>query len=135
MSQLFNIASLSLKDSGVIHLRHPVTDEQLYVDEAKTKPIEIVVYSSASKQYRDYITAMQNRHLKRDKKKITAEVMQEENIELITTCSIKANNFKYNSLELTTPDAFRTMYRDASLSWVKDQVEAFLGDTASFLEQ
>ena len=39
---MFNIASLSTKEQTVVHLRHPVTDELLYADEAKRNQFKLL---------------------------------------------------------------------------------------------
>jgi hypothetical protein len=131
---MFNLDTLSLKDTTSLHIKHPVTDELLYADEAKTKPVEIELYGTGSKQYRNALTAMQNRALKRGKKQATAEVMRDEGIELLVACSAKANNFAYNGKPLNDDSAFRALYGDASFSWLKEQVDAGLGDVSNFLQ-
>lgn len=128
----FNLNSLSLKDTTELHLKNPDTEELLYADDAKKKPVVIVLFGTASKQYRDAITSMQNRSLKRGKKVVSAEVMKEEGIALLVACSDSAKNLDYNGAPLVG-EAFRDMYNDPTVSWVKDQVDAALGDVSSFL--
>lgn len=130
---MFNLDTLSLKDTIALQLRHPVTDELLFADDAKTKPVEIELHGTSSKEYRNAITAMQNRALKRGKKQATAEVMKEESIELLVACSVKINNLSYAGKPVADDTAFRALYGDAKFSWLKDQVDAGLGDTANFL--
>ena len=130
---MFNIKTLAVKDSATLHLQNPSTGELLYADEAKKQPVEIELYSRSSKAYRTAVNAMQNRALKRGNKKATAEVLQEEGIELLVACSIKANNFTSDGDAIDNPAAFRELYSDASLEWIKDQVDSFLGDISSFI--
>jgi len=132
---MFDLNSLSLKDTVELQLRHPVTDELLFADEEKTKPVAIVLYGTSSKQYRNAITAMQNRALKRGKKQPTAEAMREEGVELLVACSEKAINLSYKGAAVDNDAAFRELYSDPSFSWLKDQVDAGLGDTSNFLNQ
>jgi hypothetical protein len=73
-----NLDSLGLKDATLLQLRHPVTEELLWADKEQTKPVGIDLYGPASKQYRNAITAMQNRALRRGKQKPTAEQLREE---------------------------------------------------------
>lgn len=131
---MFNLDQLSLKDTVSLQLRHPVSDELLFADEAKTKPVEIELHGTSSKNYRNAITAMQNRALKRGKKQASAEVMREEGIELLVACSAKANNFSYGGKPVLDEDTFRTLYGDAKFSWLKEQVDAALGDNSNFLQ-
>jgi hypothetical protein len=131
---MFDLDKLSMKETVDLHLRHPVSEELLYADEAKTKPVVIVLQGTSSKQYRNAITAMQNRALKRGKKQASAEVMREEGIELLVACSEKAVNFSYQGKSVEDDAAFRSLYGDAKFSWLKDQVDTGLGDVSNFLE-
>lgn len=131
---MFNLDSLALKDTVSLQLKHPVTDELLFADAEQTEPVSIVLYGTSSKQYRNAITAMQNRALKRGKKAPTAEEVREESVRLLVACSEKAVNLSYKGAPLETPEAFRELYNDASFSWLKDQVDAALGEVSNFLE-
>lgn len=130
---MFNLDTLSLRDTVSLQLRHPVSEELLFADEAKTKPVEIELHGTSSKEYRNAITAMQNRALKRGKKQASAEVMKDEGIELLVACSAKANNFSYGGNPVSDDAAFRSLYADAKFSWLKEQVDAGLGDVSNFL--
>ena len=131
---MFNLDTLSLKDTVSLQLRHPVSEELLFADEAKTQPVEIELHGTSSKEYRNAITAMQNRALKRGKKQASAEVMKEEGIELLVACSAKANNFSFGGKPVSDDAAFRSLYGDAKFSWLKEQVDAGLGDVSNFLK-
>ena len=131
---MFNLDTLSLKDTTLLLIKHPVSEEVLYADgDKKQKPVSIEIFGTSSKQYRSAIAAMQNRALKRGKEQATAEQMREEGIELLTACSDKANNFTYGGKPVLDDAAFRTLYADAKFSWLKEQVDAALGDTSNFL--
>lgn len=131
---MFNIDTLSLKDTTLLLLKHPVTEEILYADgDEKKKPAGIELFGTGSKQYRNAISSMQNRALKRGKKQATAEQMREEAVELLTACSSSAQNFTYQGKPLLDADAFRAIYSDPSFSWLKEQVDAGLGDVSNFL--
>lgn len=132
---MFNLDSLALKDTVELQLRHPVSDELLFADEEKTKPVAIVLFGTSSKQYRNAITAMQNRQLRRGKKAVSAELMREESVNLLVACSDKAVNFTYKGNTVADEDAFRALYSDPAYSWLKDQVDSALGDVSNFLEQ
>ena len=129
----FDISTLASKDSTELHLRHPVTEELLYADEAKEKPVKIILWGTGSKAYRQAINAMQNRQLKRGKKQATAEVMREESVELLVACSQKAVNMLFEGQELNTPEAFRKMYSNDAYSWAKEQIDAALSDSGNFI--
>lgn len=131
---MFNLKSLALKDTAEVQLVHPVTEEPLFADEAQTKPVSIVIYGTSSKQYRNALSAMQNRQLKRGKKPATAEQMRDEGVALLVACSEKAVNFQYNEQPLDNDGAFEALYKDPAYSWIKDQVDASLGSVSNFLE-
>lgn len=128
----FDITKLAAKDTAEIHLKHPATDESLYADEAKEKPVKIIVWGTSSKAYRQAINAMQNRQLKRGKKQATAEVMREESIELLVACSQKAVNMAFEGQAIDTPEMFRKMYSNDAYSWVKEQIDQSLSDASLF---
>jgi hypothetical protein len=130
---MFRIDSLALTtDSVLVELRHPVTEE-LLKDEGKA--VGIWVYGTASEQYRNAVSAMQNRALKRQKGKATAEEMKEETIRLLVAVSEKGENLEYDGKPLKDAETFRSLYADPRFSWVKDQVDAAVGETANFLDQ
>jgi len=131
----FDLSSLALKDTTNLQLRHPVSDELLWADKDEEKPVAISLYGTSSKQYRNAINAMQNRALKRGKKQPKAEEIREEGIELLVACSDKAVNLTHNGKAVETPESFRALYSDPAYSWLKEQVDAGLGDTSNFLGQ
>lgn len=129
---MFSLDSLALKDTTELQLRHPVTEDLLFDGE---KPVGIELYGTASKQYRNAITAMQNRQLRRGKQKASAELLKEESISLLVACSARGINLEYDGKPLDNEDAFRSLYSDPRFSWVKEQVDEALGDVSRFLGQ
>jgi len=132
---MFNLDSLALKTEAVLHvLKHPVTEEDL-VDE-KGEKVGIYIFGTASKEYRNAINAMQNRHMKRNGKKPSAEVVREEAIELTVAVSEKAtDNLTYKGKPLNTPAAFRELYNDPQFGWIKSQMDEAVGNVEAFLDQ
>lgn len=133
----FNVKSLATAETGFVHLKHPVTDELLFDDAEMTQPVGIKVYSPGSKQYRVAITAMQNRALKRNadkRNKPTAEDMRAEGIDLLASISIEGVNIDYDGMPLDNKEAFRELYNDASLSWIKDAVDSYVGGLENFIK-
>ena len=131
---MFNLDSLALNDTTELQLVHPVTEELLFADKEQTKPVAIVLFGTSSKQYRNAITAMQNRQLRRGKKAASAELLREESVNLLVACSDKALNLTYKEAPLDNENAFRALYSDPKFAWVKDQVDAALGDVSRFLD-
>lgn len=130
----FSLDTLAVKDSFSLHLKHPVSEEALFADDAKTLPVEISLFGTSSKQFRTASLANQNAYIKRGKKPLTAEGMQQSRIDLLVACSDKGSNIEYHGRELNDAEVFRALYSDPSFEWLKDQVDAALGDVANFLE-
>jgi hypothetical protein len=130
----FDLNSLAQKDSFTLQLKHPVSDELLFADDEKTLPVEIVLFGTSSKQFRNASIANQNAYIKRGKKPLTAEGMQASRIDLLVACSDKGNNIEYHGRALEG-EVFRSLYSDPSFEWLKDQVDAAIGDVANFLDQ
>jgi hypothetical protein len=130
----FELNSLAVKESVEVQLRHPVSDELLWADEAKSQPVQAILWSTSSKPYRNAITEMQNRQLKRGKKQASAEVMREESIKLLTACTQRFDNIQLDGVALDNEDAIRAMYINEKYSWVKSQVDEALGDIGNFIK-
>jgi hypothetical protein len=129
----FNLNSLALRDTTELKLRHPVTQEVLADDQGN----EVIVhlYGPSSKQYRQTVRAMQERALKRNGKKATPAQLEEESINLLVAISDRIDNLEYKGKPVDNEAAFRELYSDPSMLWLKDQVEATLGDVSAFLGQ
>lgn len=134
---MFDLAQLAIEDSAVHHLRHPVTQEELYADAAKTQPLEVVLRSQASKEYRAAQKALQNRTLMRQRKKETlkAEDVEEEGLRLLVAATASFNNLSYNGEKLDNEITIRALYADPKFGWLRAQVDEALGDISTFLEQ
>lgn len=132
---MLDLSSLKLKDTTEFQLVHPVSGEKLFADAEKKKPVMASIYGSSSKQYQTYMLAMQNRHLQAGKKVTKAELLKEEGIELLVACSISISNIELaKGVPVDNADAFRKIYSDAGWSWIKEQVDAAIGEASNFLE-
>lgn len=131
---LTSVSGLALKDTAVLHLKHPVTDELLF--DGDKKEVTVTLYGQASKQYRNAITAMQNRELRRKAKKdvATAEQIQDEATSLLVACSADST-LQLDGEAVNDKDMFKKLYTDSRFAWVREQVDAFLGETSRFLSQ
>ena len=130
---MFDIASLSIQESTVFNLKHPVTEENLFADKAEKKPITITVASTSSRAYRVAVNAMQNRNLKRGNKKATAEQQKEEGISRLVACCITSENLVYNGAEVKSESDFHALLSDDKMSWVKAQVDEAVGNIEAFI--
>jgi len=121
---MFDIASLAIQESTVLHLAHPVTGEKLFADKAEKQPITITVASTSSRAYRQVFSAMHARSLKRGNKKRTLDESRAESIELLAACCLDAANLVYKGKPVKTDDAF---------SWLRSQVDEALGNVELFI--
>lgn len=133
---MFNISTLALSADYELELRDPRTDEVLYASEDKSDESKVVIglHGTASKQYRNQITAIQQRTLKRGKKPASPEVMREEGVELLVACSAYSKNLELDGEPVQTAAQFRKLYSDVRFSWLKDQVDGALGEVSNFLK-
>lgn len=137
----FELKNLSLADTFVMPLKNPETNDTLLSDvldaSGKPKPVTITLYGSASKQYRNAVAAMQNRALKRQQKKDkpSVEVLTEEGVSLLVQCTASVSELSVGGKIPVSEQDFHDLYSAPDLSWVKDQVDAALGDISNFLPQ
>lgn len=137
---MFDINSLAIQESTVLHVAHPANGEKLYIDadgnmtlDKTDKPITITVASTSSKAYRGAVNAMHNRTIKRGNKKLTAEQQKEEGVELLVACCISAANLTYNGEKVKTEADFRDLLSDDKMSWLKAQVDEALSNVENFI--
>ena len=131
----FDIASLGIQESTVLHLTHPATGEKLYADADQKQAITVTVASTSSRAYRQAVNAMQNRSLKRGNKKLTPEQGREEGIELLTAVCVSATNLTYLGSPVKSESDFRALLSDDKMSWLKAQIDETLGSVDLFIEQ
>jgi hypothetical protein len=129
----FKISSKAVQPVATLHLVDPETDTKLYDDNGEAVVIE--VYGKASKQYRDALAALARKHLMRKGKPQSFDTNIEDNVEILVAISKTSNLELADGTPVTNADAFRKLYSDASLFWIKDQVQELLEDTAAFLQK
>lgn len=130
---MFDINSLAIQESTVLHVTHPATGEKLFADKADKQAITITVASTSSKAYRSAVNAMHNRTIKRGNKKLTAEQQKEEGVELLVACCISSDNLTYNGASVKTEADFRALLSDDKMSWLKGQVDEALSNVENFI--
>jgi hypothetical protein len=130
---MFDVSTLAIQESTVLHLTHPATGDKLYADKNQKKPVTITIASTSSKAYRQAVTAMHNRKLKRGKKQMSADESREEGIALLTAICIDSSELSYQGNPVKTETDFRALLSDDKLSWIKEQVDVALGDVENFI--
>lgn len=129
----FNINKKSIAESTRLHLEDPETGLKMFADDEKTKPLEISLYGKASKQYRQALSDLSRKVVARKNKVQSFETSIDDNVEILVAISIAAHNFSDDDNEINTPEAFRKLYSNPCLYWIKDQVQAALESDAAFL--
>lgn len=135
----FEISSLALSEETTVQLTHPVTDMPLFApvgkgEDPESKPVQVTVKGEASQAYRKAVDAMMKKNAKRGKREATPDEMREQSVEFLTALSVRIDNMTLDGEPVDTPDAFRKLYSDPRYDWLKTQINAAIGDTASFLK-
>ena len=130
----FNLNKRSTIDVFSLQLRDPDTDELLFEDAAKKKPITVDIYGPGSAPYKNAVLALQNRQLKRGKKTMTAELLREEGTELLAAAIAgSSGNIEYNGEIVKTKEQWVELLSDSSLEWLRDQINTAQNDLSNFL--
>ena len=123
------------KDTSEVTLYHPVTSEVL--TNKDNSPMTVTVHGPYSKKYKSIAHSQQNRRLAKaqrgGKMVLSAEEIESSAMELLVQCvsdwNITLGGEKPKCVEAKVREVFTQM------PWVKDQVDAALGDTQAFLEK
>ncbi len=135
---MFDVKSLAIKESTVLHLKNPFTEDPLFVNDkgeldAKGKhPVTVTVASTGSREYRIAVNAMINRGIKRGNKKLNAEEQKAEGIELLVACCLDSENLTYEGQPVKSDATFRAMLGDDTISFIKQQIDEALGTIELF---
>ena len=130
----FNLNKRSTKDVFTLQFRDPETDELLYEDAEKKKPVTVDLYGPGSSVYRNSVIALQSRQLKRGEKQMTAELLREESVELLAaSIAGSSGNIEYNGEVVKTKEQWIELLSDNSLEWLREQIATAQGDVTNFL--
>lgn len=129
----FNINKLKVSDTAVLHLKNPATDEALYADEKEKQPVTIEVYSKGSKAYRNALAEVSRKAVQRKGKQQSLETSMEDNVNFLATISKVAANMDMDGVAIDSAESFKKLYATPELFWIRDQVDAFIQETGSFL--
>lgn len=125
----------TVKDTTDITLYHPATSEPLL--NADGSEMTVTIHGPYSKRYKEIEREQQNRRFARAQRSgrgmnIKAEQLEAENFDLLVKC-IETWNISLGK----EPEAFSVETAREVLTeypWVREQVQAGLGDQAAFLE-
>lgn len=137
----FDLNQLSLTtDAQPLQLNHPVTEAPLFVPDEdgrddESKPVSILLYGTASKQYRKAVDVMMKKNAKRGNKQATPDEMREGAVEFLVALAAGSTNLDLDGEAVTSPEQFRKLFSDERFSWVKAQCDSFLGTTEAFIQK
>lgn len=125
---MFDLAALKTtethEEGAELELTHPTTGEPLGAF--------IMVVGTDSETYNKARRKMTDKRLKRKLSKLTMEDVERENIEMLASCTKGWRGVVINKEEV--PYTFAnacTLYTE--YPWIREQVDAFMGDRANFL--
>ena len=129
---MFNYKTKAYDETATMNLVDPETGVDIEVD---GKPVSITVYGQASAKYRKAVDALLLKANKRGKREATLEEKRQESVDFLVALSSTTSNFvDENEDPVTTPEQFKVLYSDESVAWIRDQVQAFIGDPLSFMK-
>lgn len=131
----FNLSTLATKDTATLHLKHPVTFQDLYGDDEKTQPCLVKMYGKDSQVYRNAIFSLQNKRAARGKTKVSPEQVESEWIDVLVACTISIENLDIEpGKPCDSPEMYKELYSTPEFSWVQEQVNEWRGEVANFLD-
>ena len=122
---MFDLNTLAVKNTLVVELRNPETDEVIKDSKGNVSSIEL--YSQGSKEYRSALNKLLNVSLKRGKKTPSAESFREEQTDLLVAITVDVKNISIGGSAITKENV-RELYENTSLFWIRDQVDAATQD-------
>lgn len=126
---------MAAADTGaVMTVRHPISDAVL--EGTDGQPITITLAGSDSERFRKVQRASANRRLKTQSSRrgqITSEEIEADALETLAACTIAWHGLVVDgeALECNAVNARKAYKR---LPWLREQVDAFVGDRANFLK-
>jgi hypothetical protein len=107
-------------------LLNPIDDEPT--------DMKIMVLGFDSSKAKEAIRASGNKRLKRGKLVSTMEEMEQSGLNLTAACTISWSGIEENGEEVEfAPANVKRIYTE--YPWIKEQVDAFIGDRANFLSK
>ena len=128
-----NLKKFAVNPTAPLHLRD-ASDELMYADDEKTKPVIVTLYGPGSKQYAKAQAAKTNRLLDKLKRKgksdQTAEEQALETAEFLADCVASWEGLEDE--RLSGRDLYISVFTDTEIGFVVDQVNKFVNDWANF---
>lgn len=129
-----DIRKFAVDPTKKLHLRD-ASDQLMYADEEKTKPMMVNLFGPASKQFAKAKAAQNNKIVDRLKRKGKVEQSAEQNTaetaEFLAACTESWENVEHGSI--TEPFAISmAIYSDSEIGFIADQVSKELNEWSNF---
>jgi hypothetical protein len=136
---MFDITTHAVADTATIHVKN-AAGEPLFADgEARSKPVQIIVYGPGSKAFGVVEARQSARALKRmqdNDGKITAASPEEriqETAEDLAAITVRFENLSYPPAgDAQGAELFEALYRDQKLGFIARQVSKAVADWGNF---
>lgn len=120
-------------EEATLNLVDPETGVELEVDGA---PVSVTVYGASSPKHRKAVDVLDGLRKKRNGRAASLEENRKDSIEFLVALSKETSNFVDDNDEpIKTAEQFRVIYSDEHVSWIRDQVSEFIGDSKNFLKK
>lgn len=132
----FDITSIETTETSFLHLKHPGTEEPLYVGTGGDKqPVGITFHAPGTDGYEAASKKRTNRSLVRSKRKVdlNADLLRADTVDFLAEVTQSFSHLAYPpAADATGTDLFKALYGDRKFGWVVEQANTHLGDWASF---
>lgn len=119
-------------EGATMEVLHP-TEGTVLKDEAG-KPITITLIGQDSEKVKKRQRVEMNKRLKNGRRQtMTAEELEEQGLQLLAFCTLSWSGIKLDGQDLDC-NAANAVIVYQRLPWLKEQVDAFVGDRANFLK-
>lgn len=141
----YDVMDFDVSDTTDIVLNHPKTGEPFMVDvtvddglggtKTVKQAMSVTVYGPGSKPYKAAQGVGEKTYsstFHRGKSRETQAQKEAREAAFLSACTISFNNFTYNGGDPKDRETFRACYLDEKRGWIKEQVNAEMGDWANF---
>lgn len=127
-----NLKTKTVVETAPVHLEDAV-GEKLYDENGN--PVIINIYGKSSKQYKQALADLNRKNINRKGKQQSFATNVEDNVDILVAITKSAENVDMGNGPIDTPAAFKELYSDSGLFFVKDQIQAALEDNENFIQK
>lgn len=119
-----------------LHIKHPITDEPLYLTDADGKPIKdkpmiAKIYGKHTSEYKNAISSLMKK--RSGKKNLSLEESNNQNNELLAACVAGFKNLDIET-EYGKLDPKNVVECFEKAFWLRDQVDSAVVDLENFMQ-